>query len=117
MTDQDADTHNPMPAAETLALRLSEGLGPTHHSPERLRFERWYDAQPEWRLNPWDVWQAGAQDAAAEIARLRAALADVVDTDWAYLKHDADTARPDSLYNRVRRGRLALGPNVRAKQP
>jgi len=45
------------------------------NSPERLRFERWYDAQPEGRLNPWDVWQAGAQDAAAaEISRLRAPM-------------------------------------------
>lgn len=44
----------------------------------------------------------------AEIARLRTALADVVDVDWAYLGRDADTENPDSLYSRVRRGRLAL---------
>ncbi len=33
MTDQVTDTHNPVPATEPLALRLSEGLGPL--SPER----------------------------------------------------------------------------------
>ena len=44
-----------------------------------------------------------------EVERLRNALARVVDTDWAYLGHDADTANPDSLYNRVRDGRKALG--------
>lgn len=27
---------------------------------ERLAFEQWYDAQPEGRINPWDVWQAAA---------------------------------------------------------
>ncbi len=30
MTDQDSNTHNPTPATEPLALRLSEGLGVTH---------------------------------------------------------------------------------------
>lgn len=40
--------------------------------------------------------------------RLRAALADVVDTDWAFLGTDADTGNPSSLYSRVRRGRQAL---------
>lgn len=49
---------------------------------------------------------------AAENERLLTALADVVDTDWAFLGRDADTANPESLYSRVRRGRLALGPNV-----
>lgn len=47
-------------------------------------------------------------EASAEVERLRAALADVVDTDWAYLGRDADTGNPDSLYNRIRRGRAAL---------
>lgn len=44
----------------------------------------------------------------AEVERLRAALADVVDADWAYLGKDADTGNPASLYSRVRRGRAAL---------
>ena len=74
---------------------------------DRNNFDRWYDAQPEGKISPWDVFQAGAQSAEAEILRLRAALADVVDTDWAFCGQDADTARADSLYNRVRRGRLA----------
>ena len=41
MTDQDRNTHNPVPATEPLALRLSEGLGPldqTRALVERLRF-------------------------------------------------------------------------------
>ena len=33
MTDQDRNTHNPTPADQPLALRLSEGLGP--NAPER----------------------------------------------------------------------------------
>lgn len=41
--------------------------------------------------------------------KLRKALARVVDTDWAFLGRDADTGNPDSLYNRVRDGRKALG--------
>jgi len=100
-----------------VAGQVDCNVRPQRDGVDRARFEAWYDSQPQGRLNPWDVWQAGAQDAAAEVARLRAALADVVDTDWAYLKHDADTARPDSLYNRVRRGRLALGPNARTQPP
>ncbi|MBT9492862.1 MAG: hypothetical protein IV107_11065 [Paucibacter sp.] len=44
-----------------------------------------------------------------EIDRLRKALADVVDTDWAFLRQDADTSTYDSLYSRVQRGRQALG--------
>ena len=27
---------------------------------ERLAFEQWYDAQPDGRIDPWDVWQAAA---------------------------------------------------------
>ena len=36
MTDQVTDTHNPMPADQPLALRLSEVLGPTPPLVERL---------------------------------------------------------------------------------
>lgn len=57
------------------------------------------------------------EEAASEIERLRTALADVVDTDWTFIGKDSDTGNPDSLYSRVRRGRLALGPNVRAERP
>lgn len=51
-------------------------------------------------------------EAEAAVKRLREALADVVDTDWAYLGKDADTGNPDSLYSRVRRGRIALSGGV-----
>lgn len=30
---------------------------------DRARFERWYDAQADGRLEPWDVWQAAQRDA------------------------------------------------------
>ena len=77
MTDKATNTHNPAPATEPLALRLSEGLGPTPTLVERLRLERratrWtrgvdVDYPVEWEPHPL------ALEAAAEIERLVAAL-------------------------------------------
>lgn len=36
------------------------------------------------------------------------ALRDLVDTDWAFMGADADPGNPQSLYSRVRRGRITL---------
>jgi AcrR family transcriptional regulator len=33
---------------------------------ERERFERWYDAQQDGRIQPWDVWQAAVKEALHE---------------------------------------------------
>ena len=44
---------------------------------ERLAFEQWYDAQPDGRISPWDVWQAAAL--------LRELLAEPVQEPVAYI--------------------------------
>ena len=124
MTTKDTDTHSPMPAAAPLALRLSDGLGPNATDADlrevcipttvteaeaMMRVAcHWLEAHAPKTLRA----MLRATALAAENERLRSALADVVDTDLVYLGRDADTANPDSLYSRVRRGRLALGPNV-----
>lgn len=41
MTDQADNTHNPTPANEPLALRLSEGLGPLPEYADKFR-PRWF---------------------------------------------------------------------------
>ena len=47
--------------AGRLASPLTEQLGHTAQSQERQLVEAWYDAQPDGRLNPWDVWQAASK--------------------------------------------------------
>ena len=65
MTAEANDTRNPTPAAEPLALRLSEGLGRV--VPERAAFDKWQtDSAPElWENNraslggtAWATWVA-----------------------------------------------------------
>lgn len=80
MTDQDRNTHNPAPADQPLALRLSEGLGlaPEADLVERLRQRtlpkhggREADSWAHhWNLTPGD--SALHAEAANEIERLRA---------------------------------------------
>lgn len=36
------------------------------NDPERARFERWYEAQKDGQLTPWQVWQAARSDAIAQ---------------------------------------------------
>ena len=47
-------------------------------APDREAFEEWYDAQPDGRIQPWDVWQAAT---AAERERC-AAICDAIAHDW-----------------------------------
>ena len=35
----------------------------------RAAFEAWYDAQPDGRIQPWDVWQAAVANTHAELAK------------------------------------------------
>ena len=39
---------------------------------DREAFEEWYDAQPDGRIQPWDVWQAATAAKEAEIAAIKA---------------------------------------------
>ena len=41
-------------------------------APDREAFEEWYDAQPDGRIQPWDVWQAATAAKEAEIAAIKA---------------------------------------------
>ena len=36
---------------------------------KRIAFERWYDSQKDGRIEPWDVFKAGAQFEAEAIAK------------------------------------------------
>ena len=50
MTDQATDTHSPIPAAEPLALRLSEGLGPTATDAGVMDLALRFDESAAWLL-------------------------------------------------------------------
>ena len=52
---------------------------------DREAFEAWYDAQPDGRIQPWDVWQAATAAKEAEIAALKA--------EWEALLKDAERYR------------------------
>jgi hypothetical protein len=61
MTNDEREAQRDRQTAEPLALRLNDQLGHMAQSQERQRFEAWYDAQPDGRLSPWDVWQAASK--------------------------------------------------------
>ena len=73
---------------------------------ERLAFEQWYDAQPDGRIDPWDVWQAAAllrelaaePDLAVENKRLRAAIEAAEKKLSAIARIAAIMSEPDTHY-------------------
>lgn len=61
---------------------------------DREAFESWYDAQPDGRIQPWDVWQAAA---AAERERCAKKILELDKEKWFASQRDFAEACVDAI--------------------